>query len=91
MSAVVVGSWAQCTADFDFMGASFGISPNPLAGESFEDGFVGSPYEDIIHVLTPALSSDIPDLPIDLPITFPVDSITLNKVRQLPSKRWVCL
>ena len=43
MSAVVVGSWAQCTADFDFMGASFGISPNPLAGESFEDGFVGSP------------------------------------------------
>ena len=80
MSAVVVGSWAQCTADFDFMGASFGISPNPLAGESFEDGFVGSPYEDIIHVLTPALSSDIPDLPIDLPITLPVDSITLNSI-----------
>ena len=80
MCAVTVGGWAQCTADFDFMGASFGISPNPLAGEAFEDGFVNSPYEDVIHVLTPALSSDIPDLPIELPIALPVDSITLNSI-----------
>lgn len=80
MCAVTVGGWAQCTADFDFMGASFGISPNPLAGEAFADGVVNSPYEDVIHVLTPALSSDIPDLPIDLPITLPVDSITVNSI-----------
>ena len=39
LCAVTVGGWAQCTADFDFMGASFGISPNPLAGEAFADGF----------------------------------------------------
>jgi len=80
MCAVTVGGWAQCTADFDFMGASFGISPNPLAGEAFADGVVNSPYEDVIHVLTPALSSDIPDLPIDLPIALPVDSITVNSI-----------
>ena len=71
---------AQCNADFDFMGASFGISPNPLAGEAFADGFVNSPYEDVMHVLTPALSSDIPDLPVDLPIALPVDSITVNSI-----------
>lgn len=80
MSAVTFGGWAQCSADFDFMGASFGISPNPLAGEAFEDGFVNSPYEDVIHVLTPALSSDIPDLPVELPIPLPVDSITVNSI-----------
>ena len=80
LCAVTVGGWAQCTADFDFMGASFGISPNPLAGEAFADGFVNSPYEDVMHVLTPALSSDIPDLPVDLPIALPVDSITVNSI-----------
>ena len=80
LCAVTVGGWAQCTADFDFMGASFGISPNPLAGEAFADGFVNSPYEDVMHVLTPALSSDIPDLPVDLPIALPVDSMTVNSM-----------
>ena len=80
MCAVTVGGWAQCSADFDFMGASFGISPNPLAGEAFEDGFVNAPYEDVIHVLTPALSSDIPDLPVELPVPLPVDSITVNSI-----------
>jgi len=71
---------ADCAADFDFMGASFGLSPNPALGESFVDGVVGQPYEEVIHVLTPSMTSDIPDLPIDLPIPFPVDSVTLDGI-----------
>ena len=73
------GVWAQCSADFDFMGAEFGISPNPLDGEAFADGIVGEPYVDILHVLTPSSTDDIPDLGIDLP-PLPVDSLTVNSV-----------
>ena len=71
---------ADCAADFDFMGASFGLSPNPALGESFVDGVVGQPYEEVIHVLTPSMTSDIPDLPIDLPVPLPVDSVTLDGI-----------
>ena len=41
--AVTVGGWAQCTADFDFGDAEFGISPNPAIGETFVDGTVDQP------------------------------------------------
>ena len=61
------------------MGAEFGISPNPLDGEAFADGIVGEPYVDILHVLTPSSTDDIPDLGIDLP-PLPVDSLTVNSV-----------
>ncbi|MCH1587712.1 MAG: hypothetical protein L7S02_00780, partial [Flavobacteriales bacterium] len=77
----VGGAWAQCSADFDFMGAEFGISPNPLDGEAFADGIVGEPYVDILHVMTPSFTADIPDLtPPDGFPTLPIDSLTVNSV-----------
>ena len=76
MCAVTVGGWAQCSADFDFMGASFGISPNPAIGETFVDGTVNQPYTETIHVLIPASTAGIPDSPVELPL----DSVVLDSI-----------
>ena len=51
LAASCLTAVGQCDIDFDFGDADFGISPNHLAGEPFECGFVGSPYEDIIQRL----------------------------------------
>ena len=67
---------AQCDADFDFMGAEFGISPNPLLGETFASGMVGQPYGDVIHMIVPANTAGIPDAPIELPL----DSVVLDSI-----------
>ena len=76
MAAVTVGGWAQCTADFDFMGAEFGISPNPALGETFVDGTVNQSYTETIHVIIPANTADIPDAPIELEL----DSVVLDSI-----------
>ena len=69
---------AQCDADFDFMGAEFGISPDPLLGETFAIGVVDQPYVDVIHMMIPASTSSIPEAPIELPMdSVVVDSISL--------------
>ena len=78
--AVTVGGWAQCTADFDFVDAEFGISPNPAIGETFVDGTVNQPYAETIHVLIPASTAGIPDSPIELPLDSVVLDITLNSI-----------
>ena len=65
---------AQCTADFDFNGAVFGVSPDPTLGETFADGLVGQPYEDVLHVILPSNTGDIPGAPV----SFPLDSIVLE-------------
>ena len=73
---VSFGGWAQCTADFDFMGAPFGVSPNPALGETFVDGEVGQPYNDVMHVVLPSSTGAIPDAPLDVPL----DSLILDSL-----------
>ena len=46
-------SFSQCTADYDFGDVTMGVSPDPFNGESFDDGLVGEPYEDVLHILLP--------------------------------------
>ena len=67
---------AQCDADFDFMGGEFGISPNPLLGETFAEGEVDQTYADVIHLIMPASTAGIPDAPIELPM----DSVVLDSI-----------
>ena len=69
-------AFGQCDADFDFMGAEFGISPNPLLGETFVEGEVNQTYADVIHVIIPASTAGIPDAPIELPL----DSVVLDSI-----------
>lgn len=53
---------AQCTADYDFGDAGFGVSPFPENGEQFEEGVLNEPYEDVIHVLVPTNGGELTDL-----------------------------
>jgi hypothetical protein len=72
------GAWAQCSADFDFMGAPFGVSPNPALGETFDEGEIGQPYEDVLHVILPTMTGVIPGSPVDVPLdSIVVDSLFL--------------
>ena len=66
----------NCAADFDFMGAEFGISPNPDLGETFVDGYQNQYYTETIHIVLPANTSGIPDAPIELPM----DSVVLDSI-----------
>lgn len=68
---------AQCTADYDFGEATFGVSPDPEMGESFEVGVVGVPYVDDIHILVPTEAADIDET---LPAGIPIDSLQLLSV-----------
>ena len=69
-------SSAQCDADFDFNGATFAVNPNAFIGESFVDGQVGMAYEDILHVILPNNTADIPGAPLSVPL----DSLVLNEL-----------
>jgi len=68
--------FGQCSADFDFMGAPFGISPNPALGESFSEGEVNQPYDDVLHVILPTTTGAIPGAPLDVPL----DSLVLDSL-----------
>lgn len=68
---------AQCTADYDFGSAGFGVSPDPQIGESFEEAILGEPYEDIIHILVPTSAADIDD---SFPPTVEIDSLSLASI-----------
>lgn len=53
-------SFAQCSPDdYTFDGAQFGVSPDPLLGESFEIGYLGMAYADIIYMLVPTEAGDV--------------------------------
>ena len=65
-----------CQADFDFMEASFGISPDPAVGANFYPGVVGEPYSETIHFIFPESTGDIPGSQI----SFPLDSVVLDSV-----------
>jgi hypothetical protein len=71
-----LGAWAQCSADFDFMGAPFGVSPNPALGETFVEGQINQPYEDVLHVILPTTTGAIPGAPLDVPL----DSLILDSL-----------
>ena len=59
----------MCEIDFDFGDVEFGISPNSEAGESLEDGYLGSEYYETIHFLFPSsvnyLDPTFPNIPLD--------------------------
>ncbi|NNE56222.1 MAG: T9SS type A sorting domain-containing protein [Flavobacteriales bacterium] len=73
-SAVLI-TQAQCTPDYDFGEAGFGVSPDPNNGESFEVGYVGLDYEDIIHMLVPTQAGDVDSAYAG--INAEIDSLTL--------------
>ena len=51
---------AQCDpVDYNWNGAAFGVSPDPLLGESFEVGSVGIAYHDVIYILVPTEAGDV--------------------------------
>lgn len=67
---------AQCTANYDFQGQPFGVSPDPVLGESFEVATLGSAYYDEIHIIVPTNATDVdPTLP-----SLPIDSVLLSSV-----------
>jgi hypothetical protein len=67
---------AQCTADYDFQGQPFGVSPDPVLGESFEVAYLGAAYYDEIHIIVPTNATDVdPTLP-----SLPIDSVLLTSV-----------
>jgi hypothetical protein len=76
-----IGVQAQCTADYDFGEEAFGVSPDPQLGESFVPGFMGNPYEDIIHMLVPTDAGDID--PTYAGLGAVIDSLTLVSVSVL--------
>jgi hypothetical protein len=68
---------AQCEANYDFGAEPFGVSPDPVLGESFEIAQVGASYTDIIHIKVPTQASDIDET---LPQGAPIDSVQLLTV-----------
>lgn len=65
---------AQCVADYDFGTAPFGVSPDPLLGESFDQAVLNVEYSDVIHIKVPTSAADIDPT---FPEAAPIDSITL--------------
>lgn len=64
---------AQCNADdYDFGDLGFGVSPDPLLGETFETAFLDQEYSDVIYVKIPATAAEIDET---YPDAVPVDSI----------------
>ena len=78
IGAISLTSNAQCNpASYDWGTATYGVSPNPTLGETFNDGYVGVPYQDEVYVLCPSNIQDIDPtflLPVD------IDSVSLNGI-----------
>lgn len=66
----------QCTSNYDFGDAGFGVSPDPLLGESFEVGILNEFYTDTIHIKVPTDAGDIDENFAGVPI----DSVTFETV-----------
>lgn len=77
-AAISISGFAQCNpASYDWGTATYGVSPNPTLGETFNDGYVGVPYQDEVYVLCPSNIQDIDPtflLPVD------IDSVSLNGI-----------
>lgn len=68
----MAASFSQCDIDYDFGDTEFGVSPDPIVGESFLDGMLDEPYYDVLHILIPATAAGIDST---YPPTLPVDSV----------------
>ncbi|MDA0729041.1 MAG: T9SS type A sorting domain-containing protein [Bacteroidetes bacterium] len=66
--------FSQCVIDHDFGDLTFGVSPDPAAGETFLDGMLGVDYYDVLHILIPTTAADIDTT---FPPTLPVDSVVV--------------
>ena len=72
---VATAGFAQCDPDFSFPdGVAFGLSPDPVAGETFEDGYLGQDYADTIHMLITLDATELVGAPL------PVDSIVIRVI-----------
>jgi len=69
---------AQCDPfEFDWGTATFGVSPNPNAGENFLPATLNQPYFDEVHVKCP---SNIQDVDPTILFNVPIDSISLDSI-----------
>ncbi len=71
-------------SNYDWGTATFGVSPDPTQGESFDEGEVGVAYHDVIYVKCPSLAGDV--LPETHPLyalaaTVSLDSVRLNSIK----------
>lgn len=75
-----LASSAQCAPDgFDWTGQTFGVSPNPTIGETFDNGILGLPYAEQIFVKVPTNAGDINPIANGVAIdSLTLDSITIN-------------
>ncbi len=70
----------NCTADYDFGAAPFGVSPDPAIGETFDVGVVGEPYLEVIHIKIPSDASELELEGVMVPPGVAIDSIALESV-----------
>lgn len=71
---------ADCTANYDFGAAPFGVSPDPAIGETFGVGVVGEAYLEVIHIKIPSDASELELEGIMVPPGVAIDSIALESV-----------
>lgn len=67
---------SQCDADYDFGSSPFGVSPDPLLGETFETAVVNEPFADVIHMIVPVNAGDV----VDAFDGYEIDSLSLDNV-----------
>jgi hypothetical protein len=75
--ALSVASSAQCDpAAYDWGTLTYGVSPNPVLGETFETAYLNTPYNEVIYVKAPSSAADIDET---LPAA-PIDSLVLDSI-----------
>ena len=78
LSIIAIGVFAQCDPfENDWGTATFGVSPNPNAGENFLPAFLNQAYIDEVHVKCP---SNIQDVDPTILFNVPIDSISLDSI-----------
>jgi hypothetical protein len=79
-SSLALVASAQCSPDaYDWTGQTFGVSPNPEIGETFDNGILGLPYAEQIFVKVPINAGDINPIANGVAIdSLSLDSITVT-------------
>lgn len=68
----------QCDPnDYNWGTATYGVSPDPTAGESFDVGTVGVAYYDVVYVKCPSDAQQVSPL---VPFSLPLDSVRMNSI-----------
>lgn len=73
----VASGFAQCDpASYDWGTLTYGVSPNPTLGETFQTAYINTAYNEVIYVKAPSSAADIdPTLP-----AAPIDSLVLDSI-----------